>query len=104
MASAKKTLNPLTDKPASKVDITKSFMIAYMESEIATKEDVEWFADLIQKPEYRKICVNRLNGEEYEDINIPKVRELFCKRFFPELNTKKKTALSFTDRILAIKK
>lgn len=104
MASAKKTLNPLTDTPENKVEVTKPFMIAYMESEKATQEDVNWFIDVIQNPENRKQYTNRLNGEKYDDINIPKVRELFCKRFYPELNAKKKTALTFTDRILAIKK
>lgn len=104
MASAKKTLNPLTDTPTNKVEITKPFMIAYMESEKATQEDLEWFTSIIQNPDNRKEYTNRLTNEKYVDIDIPKVRELFCKRFYPELNAKKKTTLSFTDRILAIKK
>ena len=103
MASSKKTLNPLTDKPENKVDVTKSFMVAYMES-VASEEDVNWFIDVIQKSENRKMYTNRLNGEKYEDIDIPKVRELFCKKFFPYLNAKKKTSLTFTDRILSLKK
>ena len=44
MASAKKTLNPLTDTPTSKTDVTKPFMLAYMKSEKATAEDREWFS------------------------------------------------------------
>ena len=46
---------------------------------------------------------NKLNGEKYEDINIPKVREQFCAKFYPYLNAKKKTNLSFTDRIKALR-
>lgn len=103
MASAKKTLNPLEDKPQTKIEVTKPFMIAYMES-VASEEDVNWFIEVIEKPENRKMYKNKLNGEEYEDIDIPVIRELFCKRFFPYLNAKKKTALTFTDRIKALKK
>ena len=38
MASSKPTLNPLTDTPTNKTQITKPFMKAYMKSEKATAE------------------------------------------------------------------
>ena len=39
MASSKPTLNPLTDTPVNKTQITKPFMLAYIKSEKATAED-----------------------------------------------------------------
>lgn len=102
MAGAKKTLDPRNDKPENKTDITKKFMELYMET-VATNEQVEWFYSIIVKPENRKMYTNKLNGEKYEDIDIPKVRELFCNEFYPYLNAKKKTNLSFTERIEALR-
>lgn len=102
MASTKKTLDPRTDKPETKTEVTKKFMMVYMET-VASQDDVEWFCDIIQKPEYRKMYTNKLNGSKYEDIDIPKVREQFCARFYPYLNAKKKTNMSFTDRMMALR-
>ena len=102
MAGTKKTLDPRTQKPETKTEVTKKFMELYMET-VATAEDVEWFIGVIENPDNRKMYTNKLNGEKYEDINIPKVREQFCARFYPSLNAKKKTNLSFTDRIKALR-
>ena len=99
MASTKKTLNPLTDTPSSKTEITKPFMKAYMKSEKATKEDKAWFKEVVSNPENQKEYVNRLNGEPYTDIDIPKVRMLFCKRFYPNLLAKK-SKKSFIEEIM----
>ena len=98
MASTKKTLDPRTQTPENKTDVTKRFMELYMET-VASPADVDWFFALIEKPENRKMYTNKLNGEKYEDIDIPKVRQQFCARFYPNLNSVKKTKLSFTDRI-----
>ena len=100
MAQAKPTLNPLTDTPKDKTDITKPFMLAYMKSEKATAEDKEWFKGIVSNPENQKEYVNRLNGEPYTDIDIPKVRLAFCERFYPNLVAKKKTSKSFIESIL----
>lgn len=102
MAGTKKTLDPRTEKPETKTEVTKKFMELYMET-VATAEDVEWFIGVIENPDNRKMYTNKLNGEKYEDINIPKVRELFCARFYSYLNAKKKTNMSFTDRIKALR-
>ncbi len=102
MAGRKKTLNPLTDTPTSKVDITKPYMKAFMRSEKATKEDVVWFITLCKNPEYRKDYENKFAKEgepkTYNDIDIPKVREEFCKKFFPNL-VEKKGKKTFTDEL-----
>lgn len=100
MAQAKPTLNPLTDTPKSKTDITKPFMLAFMKSEKATEEDKKWFKTIVSNPENHKKYVNRLNGVVYTDIDIPKVRLEFCKRFYPQLAAKKKANKSFIDSIL----
>ena len=100
MAQAKKTLNPLTDTPTAKTDITKPFMLAYMKCEKATAEDKAWFKSVVSNPENQKEYKNQLNGEIYTDIDIPKVRLAFCERFYPNLVAKKKSKKSFIDSIM----
>lgn len=97
MASSKPTLNPLTDTPTNKTQITKPFMLAFMKSEKATLEDRKWFVELCKKFPQEK--TNALNGENYIDINIPEVRKEFVNRFYPQLNTKKKSK-SFLDEVM----
>mgnify|MGYP003294530183 CR=1 FL=1 len=99
MASAKPTLNPLTETPTNKTQVTKPFMLAYIKSELADEEDRAWFKSLCVKHKVMK--VTNLGGEEkeYPDIDIPEVRKAFCERFFPNLVAKKKTK-SFFDEIL----
>jgi hypothetical protein len=100
MASAKKTLNPLEDIPASKTEVTKPFMLAYMKSSKAKPEDIKWFKEIVSNPENQKEYINKLNGQPYTDIDIPKVRKLFCQRFYPQLVGKKNKNKSFIDSIL----
>ena len=99
MASAKKTLNPLTDTPSNKVEITKPFMLAYMR-EVAKEDDVEWFKKIVADEKNQKEYLNKLNGTTYIDIDIPKVRKLFIDRFYPQLNAKKEKNKTFIDSIL----
>ena len=101
MAGAKKTLNPLTDTPTNKIDITKPFMLAYMKS-VATEEDKKWFKKLVADPKNQKEYENQLNGTKYTDIDIPKVRKEFIDRFYPQLNPKKEPSKSFIDSILEL--
>ena len=100
MASAKKTLNPLEEAPTNKAEVTKPFMLAYMKSGKASPEDIAWFKQVVSNPENQKEYMNRLNGNKYTDIDIPKVRKLFCERFYPQLVAKKKGTKSFIDSIL----
>lgn len=100
MASAKKTLNPLEDIPSSKTEVTKPFMLAYMKSSKAKPEDIKWFKEIVSNPENQKEYINKLNGQPYTDIDIPKVRKLFCQRFYPQLVGKKNKNKSFIDSIL----
>lgn len=99
MASSKPTLNPLTDTPTNKTQVTKPFMLAYIKSEKATDADRKWFKELCIKHQKEKI--NPLNNEKYMDIDIPEVRKAFCDRFYPNLNSKK-TKESFFDSILGL--
>ena len=101
MAQAKPTLNPLTDTPKNKTEVTKPFMIAFIKSEKATAEDREWFKKIVSNPKNQKEYINRLNGTPYTDIDIPKVRKEFCGRFFPQLaEDKKGKKKSFIDTIM----
>ena len=102
MASAKKTLTPLTDTPTSKTDVTKPFMLAYMKSEKATAEDREWFKKIVSDKKYQKEYVNKLNGGTYIDIDIPAVRMLFCERFYTNLTVKKTKNKTFIDSIMEL--
>lgn len=102
MGTAKRTLNPLTDTPVSKTEITKPFMLAYMKSEKANEEDRAWFKSIVSNTENQKTYTNRLNGEPYLDIDIPKVRQFFCERFYPNLLAKKKTNKTFIDSIMEL--
>lgn len=102
MAQSKPTLNPLTDTPKNKTEVTKPFMLAFMKSEKATSEDREWFKKIVSNPENQKEQINRLSGEPYMDIDIPKVRLAFCERFFPQLAVKKKVKKTFIDSILEL--
>lgn len=99
MASAKKTLNPLTDTPSNKVEVTKPFMLAYMR-QVANEEDKAWFKNIVSNPDNQKEYTNQLNGTPYMDIDIPKVRKAFIDRFFPQLNAKKDKNKTFIDSIL----
>ena len=99
MASSKPTLNPLTDTPTNKTQVTKPFMLAYMKSEKATNDDREWFKKVVADPKNQAEKKNPLNGEVYIDIDIPVIRKLFIDRFYPQLNAKKK-AKSFIDEIM----
>ena len=101
MASSKPTLNPLTDIPTSKTQVTKPFMLAYIKSEKATDEDRAWFKALVADPKNQKEQVNQLTGETYLDIDIPVIRKAFIDHFFPQLNAKKGKK-SFIDEIMAL--
>lgn len=101
MASSKPTLNPLTDTPTNKTQVTKPFMLAYIKSEKATDEDRKWFKAVVTNPANQEEKKNQLDGSLYMDIKIPVVRKEFIDRFFPQLNTKKK-AMSFIDEIASL--
>ena len=101
MASAKKTLNPLTEKPSNKTEVTKPFMLAYMR-QVASEEDKAWFKNIVGNPDNHKEYTNKLNGEKYMDIDIPKVRKEFINRFFPQLNAKKEKNKTFIDSIMEL--
>lgn len=92
----KKTLNPMTQEPQAKADITKSFMLAYMKSGKPSKEQIDKFKEIVKSNQKEYTSPK---GEKYKDINVPKVREEFCKLFFPHLLPTKKT---FTDEILEL--
>ena len=99
---AKTTLNPLTDTPTKKTEVTKDFMLAYMKSDKASKEDKEWFKGIVSQPENKTVKMNPFTNENYEDIDIAKVRKAFIERFYPNLSVKKKGKKSFIDEIMEL--
>ncbi len=96
---AKNKLDPRTDKPMNKIEITKEFMYNYMKT-VATEEDKAWFKSIVSNKDYQKEYKNSLNGTTYTDIDIAKVRELFIERFYSYIGKKKKTKISFIDSIM----
>lgn len=98
---AKKKLDPRTDKPMNKLEITKEFMYDYMKT-VATPDDKEWFKSIVSNKEYQKEYKNSLNDTTYIDIDIAKVRELFVERFFSYIKKKKKQKISFIDSIMEL--
>lgn len=102
MAGTKKTLDPMTETPKTKTDVTKPFMLAYMKCPKATPEDREWFKKIVSDKKYQKTYVNKLNGGTYIDIDIPAVRQLFCERFYTNLTVKKTKNKTFIDSIMEL--
>lgn len=96
---AKKKLDPRTDKPMNKIEITKDFMYDYMKT-VATPEDKEWFKSIVSNKEYQKEYKNSLNGTTYTDIDIAKVRELFVDRFYSYIRKPKKKKVTFIESIM----
>ena len=80
------TLNPMTDTPTSKTQITKSFMLAYMRSEKATAKDRKWFKDFCNNQENKMTVTSNLPGVDPKtDINLKKLRVAFCEKYYPNL-------------------
>lgn len=102
MANTRRTINPLEEAPEQKAQVTKPFMVSYMKSNLASEEDKEWFKEVVSNPENQKEYTNKLNGKKYTDIDIPKVRMIFCQRFYPNLLGKKKKNKTFIDTIMEL--
>ena len=98
---AKNRLDPRTDKPKNKIEITKKFMEDYMKL-VAKPEDVEWFKKLVSDPKNHKEYKNSLNNTTYTDIDLAKVRKEFATRFYPYLNKPKKEKITFIDSIMKL--
>lgn len=90
----KTTLNPLTDKPENLTQVTKNFMLAYMQN--VAPQDIEWFKKLCM--ENVKKEKNKLTGNEQDVIVIKDVRAKFVDRYFPNLANDKKNK-SFLDLV-----
>lgn len=64
--------------------ITKKYMLNYMKNPWVTQEDIDWFKEIVSDPENQQKYYDEGRGGEYIDINVMKVRRLFCQRFLPE--------------------
>lgn len=78
---AKKELNPLTDTPKNKLDITKNFMYGFVKSK--GNEEMKWFAEVVSKHIIEKKAPNSQKGVRTYDVKP--VRDEFCKKYFPNL-------------------
>lgn len=97
-------LNP----PTKKSDLNKDSMLKFIK-ENGTGEDKEWFVTLMNNNKIKK--KNNFTGEVGDGYDLPKVREEFAKRFFPEISSKAKNAnkrkkenTSFEDQLAALLK
>lgn len=85
--AAKRKLVPNVDVPQNKLQVSKTFMLDYVQankekmvktSDGAEKNIVVWF---------KALCENTKNKDG--SLNIKEVRMEFCNQFFPELNEEK---------------
>lgn len=72
--------------PKKKSDLTKENMLAFVKTK--SQEERTWFKTLMGKHKVRKI--NNLTKEEYDGYDIPKIREAFAVKYFPEISNKTK--------------
>ena len=96
MAKSKKELNPLTDKPANKLEVTKAFMLGFMQQR--SDEEKKWFAGVVQENIVEKTAPN--SDKKVKTYDLAKVREEFCKKYFINL-IKKSNAEEELEAILS---
>ena len=82
---AKTKLNPMTDKPTNKLQVSKEFMLGYLVNK--SMEEQDWYIDLFDK--------NTKDGK----TEWKAVREEFIAKYFDYLNEKKKVQ-SYRDDML----
>ena len=79
------------NKPTKKTELNKQSMLKYIRDN-GSDEDKKWFVELMEANKENK--KNNLTHEVITGYNIPKVRNEFAKRFFPNLLEKKKSVKS----------
>lgn len=91
--------------PEKKTDLTKQSMLKYMKD--ATAEEKKWFVDLMNSNKIKR--KNNLTGEVVDGYDMPKVREAFAQKYFPEISGKARRAKkapkkisSFEDELAAL--
>ena len=84
--ATKVRLDPLTDKPTKKGDITKNYMVRYAKA-YGTPEQRAELKQFIKEHTVEK--ESKLTHSTYKDIELKACREKFCELFFPELVEKK---------------
>lgn len=79
-------LDIIRNTPTKKSDLTKENMLAFIKTK--SQEERAWFKELMGKHKVKKI--NNLTKEEYEGYDLPKIREEFAIKYFPEISSKAK--------------
>lgn len=88
------TLNPLTENPTKKTQLTKDFMLAYIKAK-GTEKDKHWFKELVKECTIEK--ENKLKGKNIvKGLDMKTMRNEFAERFFPNLLIK---TSSFFDEV-----
>lgn len=82
MAKKRKELDPLTEKPENKSDLTKTYMLGYIKAH-GTDEDKAWFKELVRNNKVMK--KSALDGKEYPQLDLAPTRQAFCERFFENI-------------------
>ncbi len=96
MARKTPELNPLTDIPTKKIQVSKQFMLGYIKAH-GTDEDKEWFKKLVRDNKVMK--VSSLDHKEHKTLDIAPVREAFCERFFENVGKKPTKADDWFDEV-----
>lgn len=75
-------LNP----PVKKTELTKESMLKFMKDESVSKKEKKWFVDLMNSNKIKK--KNNLTGDIVDTYDLPKIREEFAIKYFPEISSK----------------
>jgi hypothetical protein len=86
MAKKRIELNPLTDTPKNKLDITKTFMKTYLENK-GSVEDKKWFASIVRENIVEKSAPSN-PSVKVRTYDLAIVRDAFVDRFFPQMKKK----------------
>ena len=92
--------------PTKKTELTKDNMLKFIKT-YGSPEEKQWFVDLMKGNTITK--TNNLTGKDVTGYDLPKIREAFAQKFFPEISAKNKSAskksskkLSFEDELAAL--
>lgn len=102
-----KVRNFRDNPPKKKSELTKESMLLFMKDKSVSKKEKKWFVDLMKSNKVKK--KNNLTGEIIETYDLPKVREEFAIKYFPEISSEARKNIkapskkkSFEDELMSL--
>lgn len=85
---SKEKLNPLTQQPQTRTDLTKDYIKGYIKAH-GTEEEKQWYIALVREtPKVER--TNQLTKKKYYTDDMKKIRVAVIDKFFPQLKPKPK--------------